>query len=142
MPGNVEMAQILGVRFDNVSMDEALQCIRAFVQEGNHGSLYPNVDFLMLGRKDPAFRDIVNSADLNLCDSVPLRWASRLLGVRLKARIAGATCCRRPASWCHGGIPGLFLGRCAGCGREGSSNADSAASRPSGCWSLRSANGL
>jgi len=85
------MAQILGVRFDNVSMDEALECIRAFVQEGKpHAVFTPNVDFLMLGRKDPAFRDIINSADLNLCDSVPLRWASRLLGVRLKARIAGA----------------------------------------------------
>jgi len=91
MPANVEMAQILGVRFDNVSMDEALERIRAFVQEGKPRAVFtPNVDFLMLGRKDPAFRDITNAADLNLCDSVPLRWASRLLGVPLKARIAGA----------------------------------------------------
>lgn len=85
------MAQILGVRFDNVSMDEALERIRAFVHEGKPRAVFtPNVDFLMLGRKDPAFRDLINAADLNLCDSVPLRWASRLLGVPLKARIAGA----------------------------------------------------
>ena len=89
--GEPEMMRILGVSLDNLSMGEILGQIRDFVQEGRPRTIFtPNVDFLMLARHDPEFLQILNAADLSICDSVPLLWASRLLGTPLKARVAGS----------------------------------------------------
>lgn len=89
--GEPEMMRILGVSFDNLSMGEILGQIRDFVQEGSPRTIFtPNVDFLMLARHDPEFLQILNAADLSICDSVPLLWASRLLGTPLKARVTGS----------------------------------------------------
>lgn len=114
------MAQILGVCFDNVSMDEALERIRNFVKEGKPRAVFtPNVDFLMLARHDSEFLHILNSADLSLCDSVPLLWASRLLRTPLKARMAGSdllpVACGLTARegykvYFLGGMPGVAAG--------------------------------
>ena len=50
----------------------------------------PNPEFLMTARRDPAFRDVLRAADLNIPDGVGLLWAARRLGQRLPERVAGS----------------------------------------------------
>lgn len=82
--------RILGVRVDDISMDEALVRIRDFLNDGQqHYIVTPNPDFLLKARKDKEFREILNEADLSLPDGVGLIFASRFLGEPLKKRITG-----------------------------------------------------
>ncbi|MCA9469418.1 MAG: WecB/TagA/CpsF family glycosyltransferase [Nitrospira sp.] len=82
---------ILGVRFDNLTLAETLATIREFLSERRPRIVVtPNMDFLMLARSNPSFREILNQADLSLCDSMPLFWAARWYENPLPARIAGS----------------------------------------------------
>lgn len=82
---------ILGVAFDNVTTDEALDRIDQMITSRNpHYLATANVDFLVQAREDIELRRILLEADLVLCDGTPLLWVSRLLGNSLPERVAGA----------------------------------------------------
>jgi len=49
----------------------------------------PNVDHLILKRKDRVFEEAYKNASLIVPDGVPLLWASRFLGNPLKGRVNG-----------------------------------------------------
>ena len=83
--------RILGVRVDNVTMEEALARIAAFVAAGTpHQVVTVNPEFVMTARRLPAFRAVLNRADLALPDGVGLLWAARRLGTPLRERVAGS----------------------------------------------------
>lgn len=48
-----------------------------------------NVDFLALGRRDPAFRSLLKSFELVVADGVPLVWLATLSGQPVKGRVNG-----------------------------------------------------
>ncbi len=73
---------ILGVKIDNLTMDEALERIKGFV-------VLPYSEFIVRAQKDKEFRNILNSADLSLCESRGLQIVARFLGKRLKENITG-----------------------------------------------------
>ena len=82
--------QILGVRIDNVSMDEALEKIRGFLNDGQqHYVATLNPDFLVKAYRDQEFRIILNKSDLNVADGFGLILASWFLGESLKSRVVG-----------------------------------------------------
>ncbi|HTA29835.1 MAG TPA: WecB/TagA/CpsF family glycosyltransferase [Candidatus Cybelea sp.] len=82
---------ILGVAFDNVTMDETLALIEQMVLSRQpHYVVTANVDFLVQARRDVELRRILLTAHLVLCDGTPLLWLSRLLGNPLPERVAGA----------------------------------------------------
>jgi N-acetylglucosaminyldiphosphoundecaprenol N-acetyl-beta-D-mannosaminyltransferase len=82
--------QLCGVKIDNVSMEEALNKIRDFLNDSRqHYIVTPNPDFLILAQKDKEFKEILNKADLSLPDGIGLVWAARLMGESLKERVAG-----------------------------------------------------
>lgn len=82
---------LMGVRFDNVTLIEALNQIEQMIASGRpHYVVTPNVDFLVQAREDVELRRILCEADLVVCDGTPLVWASRLLGNALPERVAGA----------------------------------------------------
>lgn len=82
---------IIGVPFDNVTLDEALERIFAMIANGRpHYVVTANMDFLVQALRDVELRRILLEADLVLCDGTPLVWASHLLGNPLKQRVAGA----------------------------------------------------
>ena len=83
--------ELFGVWFSRLYLEEVLRTIASFI-EGRRPCyvVTPNVDFLMQARRDHEFQQVLNSADLCLCDSVPIFWVSKLLGTPLKARIAGS----------------------------------------------------
>jgi len=86
-----ERADLLGVFIDNLDMAGALAQIERLMAGGGQALVVtPNVQHINLIRKDADFRAAYASASLVLPDSVPLIWLSRLLGLRLKARVAGS----------------------------------------------------
>jgi exopolysaccharide biosynthesis WecB/TagA/CpsF family protein/anti-anti-sigma factor len=82
---------ILGVPFDAVSTDGALERIEAMIASREpHYVVTANVDFLVQARHDVELRRILIEADLVLCDGTPLLWAARWLGNALPERVAGS----------------------------------------------------
>jgi N-acetylglucosaminyldiphosphoundecaprenol N-acetyl-beta-D-mannosaminyltransferase len=89
-PERRQCVEILGMRIDRLSRSAVAQQLAAFVVAGGaHQAVTVNLDFLSIGSRDPAFRDLVNSADLVTADGTPVRWAARYLGSSLPARITG-----------------------------------------------------
>ena len=81
---------ILGVAFDNVSMDEAVERAMALLeQEGPHLVVTPNAEIVQQARSDPEFAALIAGADLVLPDGVGVIYASRILGRPLKGRVPG-----------------------------------------------------
>jgi len=85
-----DCVRLLGNTIDKVDLHTVGERICAFVQAASpHQIVTANVDFLRLGREDPHFRDLVNTADLVVADGMPLVWASRIRKDRLPQRITG-----------------------------------------------------
>jgi N-acetylglucosaminyldiphosphoundecaprenol N-acetyl-beta-D-mannosaminyltransferase len=82
---------LLGVGIDNLSMDAVVEIIDALIEKGGcHQVATANVDFLTKAFDDAELLDILNGCELVLPDGMPLVWASRILGVPVKERVAGA----------------------------------------------------
>lgn len=91
--------RILGARVDDVTWDEALARIGAFIASGQpHQVMTPNPEFVMRARRDPAFRALLDHVDLAPADGVGLKWAARLLGVRLREVVPGSDLVERLAA--------------------------------------------
>ncbi|MEA3459661.1 MAG: WecB/TagA/CpsF family glycosyltransferase, partial [Chloroflexota bacterium] len=89
----IELVEILGVRVDDVTYEEALSLIEGFIQEGTpHQIVTVNPEFVVAAQRDEEFKRILNAADLALPDGIGLIWASRLLGPcrPLRERVAGS----------------------------------------------------
>ena len=81
---------ILGVAINNLTMQEVLTAVEAQIAEGGfHQIATANVDFLINSVHDEELRETLVRCDIVLADGMPLVWASRLLGTRLKERVAG-----------------------------------------------------
>jgi N-acetylglucosaminyldiphosphoundecaprenol N-acetyl-beta-D-mannosaminyltransferase len=86
----VERLEVLGCGVDNLTMEETLAVVEAFVASGRpHQHVVVNVDKIVKARDDAALREIINRCDLINADGMPVVWASRLLGRPLKERVAG-----------------------------------------------------
>lgn len=82
--------EILGMGIDPFTHAEVANELDAYVQiGGSHQVVTVNLDFLAIGSRNPAFRSLVNDADIVTADGVPVRWAARYLGGSLPARITG-----------------------------------------------------
>lgn len=82
---------ILGVPFDSVSMDDAVELIDGMVASRKpHYLATANVDFTVQALEDEELRRVLFDAHLVVCDGTPLLWASRWLGNRLPERVAGS----------------------------------------------------
>jgi len=90
-PGDGRTPAILGVRFDQVTLAEAVERIDEMVLSAEpHYVVTPNVDFLVQAGRDELLRQILLDAHLVLCDGTPLVWASRWLRNPLPERVAGS----------------------------------------------------
>lgn len=81
---------ILGVPFDNVTMDETLELIPRMIESRRpHHLVTADADFLVQSQDDLELRRILFESHLVLCDGAPLLWASKLLGNPLPGGVAG-----------------------------------------------------
>jgi N-acetylglucosaminyldiphosphoundecaprenol N-acetyl-beta-D-mannosaminyltransferase len=89
---------LLGVRVDDVTMDETLARIAHFVQEGGpHQIVTVNPEFVMAAQKHQAFAETLRLADLAVPDGAGLALAARWTGQQLRGRVAGVELCERLA---------------------------------------------
>ncbi len=81
---------ILSVRIDDLSMDEILLKVRTYLVENRLHHIVPvNPEFIMATRNDPDLVRIVNESDLTTPDGVGLKFAAKILKVKVGARVHG-----------------------------------------------------
>lgn len=63
------MAELLGIRIDSETRKSALEKANVFLHTTTHHTFFtPNPEMVVDAQSDSYFKDILNSADLNLCD--------------------------------------------------------------------------
>ncbi|HOM02310.1 MAG TPA: WecB/TagA/CpsF family glycosyltransferase [Acetivibrio sp.] len=81
---------ILGIPIDNVSMVEALNIVKRFLNEDRLHTVYtPNSEIMMAAQRDPELKKILCEADLLVPDGAGVVLASKINGCPLKERVAG-----------------------------------------------------
>ena len=86
----METASILGVRFDAVTMQQAVDTAMDRLRARRKGYVVtPNPEIVDLCRKDSAYRDIVNHAALVLPDGIGIIYAAKILGEPVSGKVAG-----------------------------------------------------
>lgn len=81
---------VLGVGFDNLTMDEAVERGMELLRSpGAHYVATPNPEIVEACRENLAARQAVNGADLVLPDGIGVVKGAKLLGTPLKARLPG-----------------------------------------------------
>ncbi|MDO8570155.1 MAG: WecB/TagA/CpsF family glycosyltransferase [Candidatus Daviesbacteria bacterium] len=80
MEDKLDSVNILGVRVDKVTMDQAVELVGKWIMVGGrHYIVTPNPEFVMLAQKDEVFKNILNKSDLAIPDGSRLGWASSVL---------------------------------------------------------------
>lgn len=70
---------ILGVKIDDVNMDEALGIVHGWLQESKKKYIVtPNPEFIMTAQKDLEFKKILNDADLSIPDGAGLKLSGKI----------------------------------------------------------------
>lgn len=91
--GGSDMAEhidLLNVRVDRVDFAAVMGHVRQAIQRRQPCQIVTvNVDFIKLAKADPAYRRLINTADVSVADGMPLLWAARLIGAPLPERITG-----------------------------------------------------
>lgn len=81
---------VMGVGFDNVTMDEALEQAQALMaQPGASYVVTPNAEIVYEAMHDEELCKLINGADLVLPDGAGVVLASKLLKTPLKEKVAG-----------------------------------------------------
>lgn len=84
------MAKILGVRIDNVGLQEVIAKITAFLLlNGCRQIATVNPEFVVMAQKDPEFKAILSQTDVSVADGKGIILAARFLGQKIKERITG-----------------------------------------------------
>lgn len=92
--------RILGVRVDALTYANLRDRIGEFVAaRGPHQICTVNPEFVMEARGNPAFRSVLENADLCLADGIGLLWAARRAGQPLPERVTGSDGVPRIAAW-------------------------------------------
>lgn len=111
--------RLLGVRVHAVQIPDAVAQIGRWIEEkqGCHYVAVTGMHGVMEAQHDPAFKQILNTADLVVSDGMPLVWAGRRHGfVSMKRRVYGPelmmTFCRQTAGrgyrhYFYGGAAGV-----------------------------------
>ena len=81
---------VLGIEFDNVTADEAVQRGKRFISE--HRCAYvvtPNPEIVMAAGKDAELMEAVAGADMVLPDGLGVVYSAKIIGTPLKERVPG-----------------------------------------------------
>ncbi|MEI7553644.1 WecB/TagA/CpsF family glycosyltransferase [Candidatus Chlorohelix sp.] len=88
----MESHNILGVRVDDVTLDDAVALIEGWAHEKVSPArliVTANPEYVMAARRNSSFRKLVNSAALVTPDGVGLIYAGRLLRQPFRSRVTG-----------------------------------------------------
>lgn len=86
-----EKVEILGVRFDNVSLEQARDRALSLISSDNcvHLIVTPNPEMIIRARQEHWFNNFLSRADLSIPDGAGVVIGSRILGQPLRERVAG-----------------------------------------------------
>ena len=91
---------VLGVGFDDLTLEEAAAAGAALVEAGGfHYAVTPNPEFLLAAKHNPAFRQALLGADLVLADGVGVVYSAKILGRPLKGKVPGIDFAQRLLAW-------------------------------------------
>jgi N-acetylglucosaminyldiphosphoundecaprenol N-acetyl-beta-D-mannosaminyltransferase len=81
---------ILGVHFSNLVEPELISLLDERIGESKKTQVcFVPTNSILAARKSQFVMDVYNSADVVMCDGVPVQWASKFLGTPLKQRLTG-----------------------------------------------------
>ena len=101
---------ILGVGFDNFTMDQAVdEGIRLIHSDGAHYVVTPNPEIVEICREREEVRAVVNRADLVLADGIGVIYGGKILGTPLVGRVPGVEFAQRLMERMARGGETLFL---------------------------------
>lgn len=101
---------VLGVQFDNVTMEQAVEKAASMITEGGvHYAVTPNAEFVQRAEKDEQFRDALNGANLVLPDGIGVVYAAKILGRPLQGRVPGCDFAAELCAWMAKNDKKLFL---------------------------------
>jgi len=81
---------ILGVGFDNVTLDEAVSRAIELIEARSAAYVVtPNPEIVMAAQGDPALKSALADAELVLADGVGIIHGAKILGTPMKARVPG-----------------------------------------------------
>lgn len=87
---SVSRVKILGLRVDCVSQANALEIIDHFIAERTpHQIVTADASMVVIARRDPELRAIVEKSDLVTPDGAGILWASRLLRIPVWSKVSG-----------------------------------------------------
>lgn len=82
---------ILNIKVDNVSMEEAIEKIEELIKKDNCSYVVtPNVDHIVKLESDEEFKKVYDEASLILTDGMPLVWISKIKKNPIKEKISGS----------------------------------------------------
>ena len=87
----MDKVNILGVRVDKYTIEEAADKIIGYMQNGERRKCVytPNSEIIMMAYKDKSFCDVLNRADILSADGIGVVYASKILRNPIKSRAAG-----------------------------------------------------
>lgn len=84
---------ILGVKIDDVSLDQAVSIVTRWLQKGGqHYIVTPNPEFIVAAYSDPDFKKILNKADLAIPDGRGLNLTGRIKNTTTGVDLMEALC--------------------------------------------------
>jgi N-acetylglucosaminyldiphosphoundecaprenol N-acetyl-beta-D-mannosaminyltransferase len=86
----IEKINILGVHFSNLDEPELIGFLDGRITDAKKTQVcFVPTNSILAARQSKFVMDVYNSADVVMCDGVPVQWASRMLGTPLKQRLTG-----------------------------------------------------
>ena len=85
-----DIIEILGVKIDRVTFNEALDIAEGFVKEEGVSTIFtPNAEIVMAAQDDAELKEILNNGDMCTADGIGVVYGSRILKKPLPHRVAG-----------------------------------------------------
>lgn len=86
----MDKLSIMGVRIDNISMNEVLKNAEEKIEKNEQYIIYtPNTEFIMMCQKDEEFFNLLNESDINIPDGIGLIYAGKIKKHPLKEKVGG-----------------------------------------------------
>lgn len=92
LPGSERLFNVLGVNITDATQERAIELMRERMLKRERGCGAINIvnaHTLNVATSQPAYREVLNSADYVFGDGTGVRWAARLQGLRLQANLVG-----------------------------------------------------